>query len=124
VHTVPGGHPHVYSSGKGVGAVYVGLIVLEGQVTIPVRGVEVTVIESMRVTVVGCSTVVGWVMKSVIVVGWLIVVVNSLVTVMVVGWLTVVVTLTVYLKSSSEYCVVVEVTTLIEMLVTVIVVVS
>jgi hypothetical protein len=49
----------VYSSGKGVCTVYVGLIVLEGQVTIPVRGVEVTVIESMRVTVVGCSTVVG-----------------------------------------------------------------
>jgi hypothetical protein len=48
----------VYSSGKGVCTVYVGLIVLEGQVTIPVRGVEVTVIESMRVTVVGCSTVV------------------------------------------------------------------
>ena len=73
VHTVPGGHPHVYSSGKGVGAVYVGLIILEGQVTI----FEVTVIESMSVTVVGCSTVVvtglitvvGRVMKSVIVVG-------------------------------------------------------
>ena len=74
---MPGGHPHVYSSGKGVGAVYVGLIVLEGQVTIPVRGVEVTVIESMTVTVVGCSTVVvtglvtvvGRVTKSVTVVG-------------------------------------------------------
>jgi hypothetical protein len=48
----------VYSSGKGDCAVYVGLMVLEGQVTIPVRGVEVTVIESMTVTVVGCSTVV------------------------------------------------------------------
>lgn len=67
----------MYSSGKGVGAVYVGLIVLEGQVTIPVRGVEVTVIESTTVTVVGCSTVVvtglvtvvGRVTKSVTVVG-------------------------------------------------------
>jgi hypothetical protein len=48
----------VYSSGKGVRAVYVGLIVLEGQVTISVKSVEVTVIKSMRVTVVGCSTVV------------------------------------------------------------------
>jgi len=77
VHTVPGRHPHVYSSGKELGAVYVGFTVLEGHSTIPVRGVEVTVMESTSVTVVGCSTVVvvglitvvGKVTKSVIVVG-------------------------------------------------------
>jgi hypothetical protein len=66
LHRYPAGHPHVYSSGNWVDVVYVGLIILEGHVTIPVRDVVVVMMMGEAVTVVGgivmvvgCSIVTG-----------------------------------------------------------------